>query len=231
MSQPRVPERGTALVVDGANVISADKEHLLGDALIGFAQTQQRRVAVVTVPDLQGYDIADYGDLLARRWGLHDGSNDDGAVLIVAPNQLKVRIEVGSRVREALPDAVARDIVETWVLPSFRQGDMDKGILDGAGAILSHLELPPEQAAAIAEQARREQAQAQEPDGFPWSGLAVLILLVVIWSMVRGVFGRLGTAVGAITLLGGGSGGGGARFGGFGGGGGGFNGGGAGGRW
>lgn len=230
-AEPRLPDR-TLLVVDDANIVSADKEQLLVNALVGFRQTQQRQVAVVTIPDLQGYDIADFGYLLGRRYGLGEPGGNDGALLIVAPNEMKVWIEVGAAVRSALPQSAVDNIIETQVLPSFRQGDMDSGILTGTGTILGYLELPHEQAVALAEQARLEQAQAEEDGGFPWAGLAVLLLLLVLWPIVRGVFGGIFGVLGTIALLGGGGGGGrGSGYGGFGGGGAGFNGGGASGRW
>jgi uncharacterized protein len=224
-AQPQVPPP-SSLVIDGAGVMSADNERLLAEALAGFRQTQHREVSVVTVPDLQGYAIEDYTRAIRRTWGLDDSRNDDGAALLVAPNDMYVRIEVGSALKPILPDAVARDLVQAWVVPSFQRGDMDKGILDGAGAVMTHLELPPEQAAALAEQARLEEAQSQEPEGFPWRALAGLLLLVVLWSILRRAGGIFGLGLGVIGLLGRGVG-----FGGFGGGGGGFNGGGASGRW
>jgi uncharacterized protein len=229
-AQPPLPA-STSLVVDDANVISADKEQLLRDAVLGFYQTQHRRVAVVTLPELQGYDIAYVGQLIGRRYGLGTRDDDDGAVLIVAPHEMKVRIEVGSGIAPILPREVADQIVETWVLPSFRQGDIDKGILDGTGAIFSYLERTPEEAAAIAEQARLEQAQAHEDEGFPWAALVALIAFVLLWPIVRAILGGTFGMLGTIVLLGGSGGIGRGGFGGFGGGGGGFNGGGASGRW
>ena len=229
-AEPQIPDR-RPLVMDAADVISAENERLLTDALVGFRQTQQREVSVVTVPNLQGYGLDDYARALRAASGLDDDRNDDGAVLLVAPNDMLVRIEVGAAVKPVLPDELAYRIVQDWIVPSFERGDMDKGVLDGTGAILGHLELPPEQAAALAEQARLEAARTGEPEGFPWIGLAVLLLIVFFWSFVRRAGGFFGLASGAIWLLGGGGGGRGGAFGGFGGGGGGFNGGGAGGRW
>jgi len=228
-AQPQVPRHAT-LVMDLANVISPEKEQHLTDALVGFRQTQQREVSVITVPDLQGYDIDAFAHQLAREWGLEDSRNDDGAALIVAPREMEVRIVAGTAVRHLLPDEVAREIVEAQVLPGLRQGDMDNGILNGAGSILIYLELTPAETAAIAEQQRLELEQARESEGFPWGGLLVLVVIVLLWPILRRAFGILGLASGAVTLLGGGGGGGG-KFGGFGGGGGGFNGGGASGRW
>lgn len=225
-AQLRLPDR-VAPVVDDANVVSPETEQLLTRALQGFVQTQQRQVSVVTVPDLQGYAVADYGHLLGRSRGL-----DNGAILIVAPGDMQVWIEVGAGLTPVLPESAAREIVETWVLPSVAQGDFDKGVLDGTGAIFDRLELPPEQAAALAEQARLEQARARADAGSPWIGLAVLILLLVLWPILRRLIRSLFGVAGAIVLLGvGAAGGRGGGYGGFGGGGAGFNGGGASGRW
>lgn len=233
-AQPKVIPRSPSIVVDAADVIPPDREQFLVDGLLGFETSQQRRVSVVTVPDLQGYEIADYGAELGRVWGLRDSSNNDGAILIVAPREMKVRIEVGSAVQSDLPDEVAREIIQTWIVPSFEQGDLVNGTLNGAGAILVHLELSPQEAAAIAEQARIDQELARQAEReSPWLALVGIFLLVIVWAIVRRFLGFAGLASGAIFLIGavGGGGGGGGRFGGFGGGGGGFNGGGAGGRW
>jgi len=228
-AKPVIP-RHTHLVMDLANVISPEKEQLLIDGLVGFRQTQEREVSVITVRDLQGHDLDTFTRQLAIEWGLEDNTNDDGAVLVVAPNELKVGIVVGRAVRSRLPDNLAREIVEAQVLPSFRQGDMDNGILNGAGSILFYLELTPEEAAAAAERQRIELSQAQEGEGFPWAGIAVLLLLLFLWPVVRSFAGPFGFVMGAISLLG--SGGGGGRGGGFGGFGGGLSGGGgASGRW
>jgi uncharacterized protein len=218
--------------MDMARVMSPEKLRFLADGLVGFRESQQREVSVLTVPDLQGYDIEAFARRLAIEWGLEDSRNDDGAVLIVAPNELKVTIAVGSAVRPLMPEAVVRDIIDAQVVPSFRQGEMDNGILNGAGSILIYLELTPEEAAALAERQRHELAQAEKSDGVPWAGLAILASLLVFGVSLRRAGDLFGVAFGAIGLLGrdGGSASGGG-FGGFGGGGSGFSGGGASGRW
>lgn len=234
LAQPKVLPRSPSIVVDAADVITPDKEQFLVDGLLGFEIETRRRVSVVTVPDLQGYDIVDYGAELGRVWGMRDASNDNGAILIIAPTEMKVRIEVGSAVRSELPDEVAQEIIQTWIVPSFEQGDMVNGILNGAGATIIHLDLSPEEAAAIAAQARIDQEQARQAEReSPWLALGALFLLVIVWSIVRRFLGFAASAAGAIFLFGaaGRGGGAGGRFGGFGGGGAGFNGGGAGGSW
>jgi uncharacterized protein len=228
-AQPVIPFHAT-LVMDTANVISPEKEQFLAGGLVGFRQTQEREVSVITVPDLQGFDIDAYTRRLAVEWGLEDSRNDDGAVLVVAPRELRVGIAVGSAVKSRLPDDVAREIIEALVLPSFERGDMDTGVLNGAGSMLYYLELTPQEAAAVAERQRLELAQVEEDEdeGVPWGGLIVLLLILLLWPILRILLAPLGLLMGAVSVFGRGSGGG---FGGFGGGGSGFNGGGASGRW
>ena len=200
--------------MDLADVVSPEKQQFLADGLVGFGRTQQREISVITVPDLQGYDIDSFANQLALEWGLAEPWNDDGAVLIVAPKEMQVSIVVGSTVRSRLPENVAREIIDAQVLPSFRDGDMDNGILNGAGSILYYLELTPEEAAALAEQERLELAQAEKSEGVPWGALGVLLLLVLCWPILRVFLGFVGLAGGAITLIG--SVGSGSGFGGFG---------------
>ena len=130
-AQPQFPERGTAPVVDAANVIDPAAEAELTAKLDAFEQRNQRQFVVATIPDLGGYDIADYGYQLGRHWGLGDEENDDGVLLIVAPNDRRVRIEVGYGLEAILPDGLAYDIVEGEIVPRFKAGDMTGGIVAG----------------------------------------------------------------------------------------------------
>ena len=75
------------------------------------------------MPSLQGYDIEDYGYRLGRHWGIGTAALNNGVLLIVAPNERKVRIEVGRGLEPILTDALTRIIIETSILPRFRSGD------------------------------------------------------------------------------------------------------------
>lgn len=243
-AQPQFPERGTAPVVDAANIIDPATEAELTSKLDAFEQANQRQFVVATVPDLQGYDIADYGYQLGRHWGLGDAENNDGIILLVAPNERRVRIEVGYGLEAIIPDGLAYDIVEGEIVPRFKAGDMTGGIVAGADAIIRHLELPPEQQqAAIAQTSE----PARRGEGVPigaliWIGFLIFFFVLPMFGRVRGKRYRRGGAAGAVgdVLLwtaigaamnsgrggGGWGGGGGGGFGGGFGGGGGFSGGG-----
>lgn len=246
-AQPQFPERGTASVLDLADIIEPAAEAELSAKLDAFEERNQRQFVVATIPSLDGYDIADYGYQLGRHWGLGDAEEDDGIILLVAPSERKLRIEVGYGLEHIIPDGLAYDIINRDITPRFRDGDMTGGIMAGADAIIRQLELPPEEAAAIA-------AQASQPheSGFPvgvaiW--MAIMVIFFVILPMIgamtghkryrrHGVAGTAGevllwTAVNAAMSGGRGSGGSGSSWGGggFSGGGGSFGGGGASGSW
>ena len=85
----------TGRVVDEAHLLSPQQVQELDGKLAALETQSQRQLVVVTLPDLQGYEIEDYGYQLGRAWGIGDKARNDGALLIVAPNERKVRIEVG----------------------------------------------------------------------------------------------------------------------------------------
>jgi uncharacterized protein len=243
LAQPEFPERGTEPVLDLANVIDDTDEALLSERLDAFEEANERQFVVVTVASLDDYEISDYGYQLGRHWGLGDEENDDGIILLVAPNERKVRIEVGYGLEAVIPDGLAFDVIEQDILPRFRNGDMTGGIVAGAERIMQHLELPPEeQRAAIA----AAEAQPERGDGgFPFGVLiwiGFLFFFIILPMLARGGRGRryrrsgVAGAVGEVLLwtainaaMNSGRGGGGSSWGGGGGFGGGFGGGGGGG--
>ena len=109
-------------------------------------QASSRQLVVATVPDLQGYPIEDYGYRLGRAWGLGQEEANNGAILLVAPNERRVRIEVGYGLEPILTDALSHGIIEDRILPRFRDNDYPGGIAAGADAIIEQLQAPPEEA-------------------------------------------------------------------------------------
>jgi uncharacterized protein len=246
LAQPQFPAL-SGRVVDAANIIPDDVEAGLTGKLEALETQSQRQLVVVTLPSLQDYEISDYGYQLGRAWGLGDAERNDGAILIVAPNERKVRIEVGYGLEPVLTDALSAIIIQQTILPQFKAGDMPGGIVAGTDAIIHQLTLPDAEARAIAAKAKEQPA----PEGFP-IGVIIWILLIVFFVVMpmiaraggrkyrgrRGVAGAVGevllwTAINAATSGrgGGGFGGGGGGGGGFSGGGGSFGGGGASGSW
>jgi uncharacterized protein len=94
-------------------------------------------VLVATFPAIpDGYVLEDFTQRTAEAWGVGQSQDDNGVVLFVFPNERKTRIEVGYGLEGALPDIVAKRIIENEVLPAFRAGDFDAGITRGVAAIL-----------------------------------------------------------------------------------------------
>jgi uncharacterized protein len=177
----------------------------------------------VTLRSLQGYTIEDFGYQLGRRWGIGQKGRDNGALLIVAPQERKVRIEVGYGIEGMLTDAQSRIIIEQVILPQFRRGDFDAGVSDGVAAILRVLGGAPLDGAAT-----HARTVANAPP--PWVFFVFLILFFGFFAWrIYGAWPLLLVGRGAGPWYGGGFGGfpgGGFSGGGFSGGGGGFSGGG-----
>src|SRR3546814_11267487 len=106
------------------------------DLLASHEQATSNQLVVVTLPSLQGTAIDDFGYQLGRHWGIGQQGRDNGALLIVAPSERAVRIEVGYGLEGDLPDATAHAIIANEILPAFRQGDYPGGIAAGVDAII-----------------------------------------------------------------------------------------------
>ncbi len=252
---PTFPDLNGQRVVDDAHLLSDATKQDLTLKLKGLEDATTDQVVIVTVPDLQGNEIEDYGYQLGRHWGIgqKDGGpqasngqtyKDNGILLIVAPNERKVRIEVGYGLEGILTDALSSQIIRNAITPRFKAGDMPGGIAAGVDQITTLLALPPEEAKARAAAAETE-ARSADRGGSAILGLwpiAFIILFIAMRLMSRGSGGgggkryRRGGSSMPIILWGPGAGGsgwgsgGGSSWGGgggFGGGGGGFSGGGS----
>jgi uncharacterized protein len=209
----------TGRVVDDAGILSASTRNQLDASLAQHEQQTGQQLVVVTLPSLQGYTIEDFGYQLGRRWGIGQKGRDNGALLIVAPKERKVRIEVGYGLEGTLTDAQSRIIIEQVILPQFRRGDFNAGVSDGTAAILRVLGGAPLDGAV-------RHARTVENAPPPWVFFVFLVLFIAFFAWrIYGAWPLLLAGRGAGPWYG--SGGfGGFSGGGFSGGGGGFSGGG-----
>lgn len=129
----------TGRIVDNAHLLSTGATAGLKQALESHEQQTTNQVVVVTVTTLQGYTIEDFGYQLGRYWGIGQKDKNNGVLLIVAPKERKVRIEVGYGLEGKLTDAKASQIIQDRILPAFRSGNMEQGIVEGTQAILATL--------------------------------------------------------------------------------------------
>jgi uncharacterized protein len=220
----------TGRVVDDAHVLSPQTQGDLTAKLAALEQKTGDQVVVVTLPSLQGYEIEDYGYQLGRAWGIGQKGKNNGALLIVAPTERKVRIEVGYGLEGVLTDALTSVILQQAVLPRFRAGDVEGGVAAGTDAVIAQLGLDPAAAQAKAQAAAREPAA-------PPIHIPVIFIIIVLFVLFRVLFRGGGLWALPFLFMGGGGGyrGGGDSFGGggggFSGGGGSFGGGGSSGSW
>ena len=130
----------TGRVVDNALLLSSSQEEQLTQLLKAHEDKTTNQVVVVTLPTLQGYTIEEYGVELGRHWGIGQKEKNNGILLIVAPKERKVRIEVGYGLEGTLTDKIAHDIIQEKILPAFKRGKYDQGIENGTSAILQALD-------------------------------------------------------------------------------------------
>lgn len=195
-AQPNFPKRDREAVVDAANLLDDAQKTEITKLAEDINKSTTRQFVVATIPDLQGYDIADYGYQLGRAWGIGQKDANNGIILIVAPKERKVRIEVGYGLEPIMTDAMSSSIIQDTILPRFKAGDMPGGIVAGAQAIGEQMKLPLEAAEAKAK-AQADKASTthrqnrRSGGGFPFGLLFWgIILLFVILPMFG--FSRFG---------------------------------------
>lgn len=178
----------TGPVVDAANVIPDDQEARIAQKVIALKTQSQRQLQVVTVSSLEGYDIADYANRLFRDWQLGDKERNDGVMLLVAPGERKLRIEVGYGMEGTVTDAISFLVINKVIVPKFKEGDMPGGIEAGTDALIKQMSLPAEEAQKAAAEASvsRDSGVSFDPALMFW---LVIFLLFFVVPMIRRIAG------------------------------------------
>jgi uncharacterized protein len=222
-------------VVDDAAILDPAAQAALTQKLADLETKTTDQLVVVTLKSLQGTSIEDFGVQLGRQWQIGQRDKNNGVLLVVAPNERKVRIEVGYGLEGTLTDAISRLIIENAILPRFRANDFPGGITRGVDDIISVLTGDAEEWKARA--ARRPDTVSNAPSTrsdsiWPviWIVLLVIGLLAVCVTLA-GALCDLVWQVLSILASFGGKGSSGGSDSGFSGGGGSFGGGGASGSW
>ena len=225
-----IPERPDCLVSDYANVLSATQRQEMEQRLRDLNDSTGNQIVVVTLTDLDDYDIADYATQLGRKWGVGQKDQNNGVVIVVKiKNETKGRafIATGYGLEGALPDATCKKIVEREMIPKFKSDDYCGGINAALDVIIPIVK---------GEYSSKE----YEDDADIFAIVLVLVffgivIFVIIWASKHGggtTYSSGGATYSGPVFWGGGSSWSGGSSGGFGGfGGGSFGGGGAGGSW
>jgi uncharacterized protein len=170
----------TGRVVDQAHLLTPAQVADLSSKSEALEAQSGRQFVIATVNSLEGYPIEDYAYRLGRAWKIGSAKNNDGVLLLVAPNERKVWIATGYGAGGFMTDAMAGVITREAILPHFKQNppDYGGGIEAGADAIIKQMSLPPDEAQKNIAQADQAQQQRQHSGGSP--------LPVIFWAMVIG---------------------------------------------
>jgi len=211
-------------VVDEVGLLSSGESQTVERALTQLNASAKAQMAVLITKDLQGLEIEQYGIAVADQWKLGKKGTDQGLILIIAPNDRRMRLEVGRGLEGDIPDVIAKRILADDVTPYFKDRRYGDGVLVAVGRVAQQLNVNLD-GVPVARPVSRKRSGG--------GGRSLLILLLVIGYLVfSGLFGggrRRGFYGG--SGWGGGGGGFGGGGGGFGGGGGGFGGGGSSSSW
>ena len=203
-----LPERPDGPVYDGADMIDAATEAQLDERLRAYNKETGRAVIVATVPDLGGQTVEGYAVELYETWGIGGEETDEGALLLVAQEERKIRIEVGYGSTPTLTDASAGRIIRDTITPAFKAGDFSRGIAEGVAGMIEALDMDPATAKAIEEAEAAARADRDEVTGATVIGAAVWIAMIIMFMLIfgRGKKGRrrrrygAGDAVGDVLL-------------------------------
>ncbi|ALD21962.1 TPM domain-containing protein [Hymenobacter sp. DG25A] len=234
LSAQTLPERPTPprLVNDLAGLMRPEEVEALERKLVAYDDSTSTQMAIVTVPNLEGAEVADYAQQLFEKWGIGRKGKNNGLLILVSKEEHKINIHTGYGLEGAIPDALAKRIITNVLVPNFRADQYYKG-LDAATDRLFAL------AAGEYQAEPRPTGDYNDGGGSGWLFWVVLALLIFLFISRMGggkggggrrnrgfgggmipplIFGSGGFGGGGFGGGGGGFGGGGGGFGGFGGG-------------
>ncbi len=178
-------------VNDFAEVMSEEQEATLTALLEKLEQDTTAEVAVATVTTLDGMSVEEYANRLFAEWGIGRRGKDNGVLILVAPGQREMRIEVGYGLEGVLPDGLAGEVIRANFLPSFRDNNYGAGIVSGtrrvADIITRNQVVTAEELAAL--------ERAANPAAASWIMTGFLALFVGVGAIVAG------TGIGARTIM------------------------------
>ena len=119
----------TSAILSGACEITSVR-------VFSFEESDSTQIAVLTIPTLQGESLEEYSLKVAERWGIGQKGKDNGALLLIAQAEHKLRIEVGYGLEGRLTDLLAGRIIKNEIAPRFKQGDYDGGVIAGVAAMM-----------------------------------------------------------------------------------------------
>jgi uncharacterized protein len=189
---------------DFANVLSEQTEALLKALIENVEHSTTAEIAVATVSSLDGTTVDDYAVRLFQAWGIGQKGRDNGVLVVVAPSDRQIRIEVGYGLEGVLPDGLAGVVIRESFLPPFRDGDFDKGVLQGVTRVAEIIRRNETLTAEQLQELTKPPFDYTPYVFVPFLGLFVVIGMGVLGAGLRdkdSFFRLFGSAFGGIPLL------------------------------
>jgi uncharacterized protein len=184
----------TGRIVDTARLLPPDLAASLSQELAAHEQRTGNQVVILTIPSLQGEPLEEFSHRVATTWKLGQKGTDNGVLLLVAPQDRRLRIEVGYGLEGVLTDAVTSRIIRHEMVPHFRAGNYAAGIAAGARAIIGTIE------GTYA--APKDQPPGPPPVSHQWSGILPAILVgAFVGAIFLGLKRALGLFAGGILAF------------------------------
>lgn len=171
-----------ARVNDYAGMLSGQTEQQLDTMLGNLETTDSTQIVVLTIPSLEGESLEEFSVRVAEKWKIGHKEKDNGAILLIAKEEREIRIEVGYGLEGRLTDLIAGRIIRDIMIPRFRAGDIDMGVLDGVSAMI----------AVVRGEFVAEPATGKESDRVS-EGMGMMVFMLVAIN----ILGRLHRWVGA----------------------------------
>jgi uncharacterized protein len=175
----------TGRIVDQAGILSPDAITALEPKLVELEERSGIQVVVATVNSLEGQEIEPYANELFRAWQLGEAERDNGVLLLVAPNERRVRIEVGYGLEGTLTDALSKVIITNAITPRFQAGDFSGGVTRGVDDIITVLTTDASEWEARPDLRLDRKPEAAPSDWLPFAIFLAFFLLVVFSSRFR----------------------------------------------
>jgi uncharacterized protein len=178
------PPNPPRLVNDFVGLLSRQEADALENKLVAFSDTNSTQIAIVIINDLKGYDIVDYSQRLAQKWGVGEKKYNNGAIIVLKPKTAEekgdVNIDVGYGLEPLVPDITAKQIIENEMIPHFQSNDYYGGLDAAVNTIMS----------LAAGQFTADQYKKRAGKHSPFGYIVPIIILIIVISMINRNKGR-----------------------------------------
>ena len=182
---PKKPSLAEGLVLDQTRTLTSEQLVSLREKLLAYDKSTSNQIAIVIISALKGNSIEDVALKIGRDWGVGQANNDNGIVILIAKDDRKMRIEVGTGLEGAVTDYISSSIIQNTLRPNFKENNYYRGLTEAVDEIIKAAE-----------------GRYTAPEGYgKKSGIKkwhIILVIVVIW-IILGAIGRGGRGGGLVS--------------------------------